>query len=164
MIFETKDLYVDFVEKADIKDIVEVYNSNNIFLAHHMDIHKVTYEWIDAELASMKDMGFISCKIVERCSDKIVGTIDFKIAEETYLSLLIMHDAYKNKGYGNLTYKALEDYVKSQKSSSIRIDVVIGYDDRVLEFWAKNGFHKFKDIELNWTGKILPAVVMKKPL
>ncbi|WP_268064106.1 hypothetical protein [Clostridium sp. CF011] len=41
----------------------------------------------------------------------------------------------------------------------MRIDVVTNYDDTVLDFWVKNGFDKFKDVELNWTGKILPALL-----
>ncbi|MCB2312747.1 GNAT family N-acetyltransferase [Clostridium tagluense] len=162
MIFQSKGFYIDLVQNKDLKDIVEVYNSNKYFLINHMDMDIIKYEWIVEELESMKKADFYSCKVVEKSSGKIVGIIDFKIGEETYLSLLLIHNDYKNKGFGRLIYKALEEYITSVKSKCIRIDVVINYDDSVLKFWVKNGFSKIKDIELNWTGKILPAIIMKK--
>ncbi|MCB2359758.1 GNAT family N-acetyltransferase [Clostridium estertheticum] len=84
------------------------------------------------------------------------------MGEETYLSLLMIHDNYKNKGGGKLIYQALEEYAKEVKSKCMRIDVLINYDNAVLKFWVKNGFDKIKDVELDWTGKILPAVIMEK--
>jgi len=69
-----------------------------------------------------------------------------------------------NKRVGKLIYNVLMKYIKTKKCNGLRIDVVINYDDNVLNFWANNGFAKFKDVELNWTGKILPAVIMKKCL
>ncbi|WAG58010.1 hypothetical protein LL033_18610 [Clostridium estertheticum] len=59
-------------------------------------------------------------------------------------------------------YQALEEYAKEVKSKCMRIDVVTNYDNAVLNFWVKNGFDKIKDVELEWIGKILPAVIMKK--
>ncbi|MEG0775096.1 GNAT family N-acetyltransferase [Clostridium sp.] len=164
MIFQTKDFYVDLVDNKDVNAIVDVYNSNKNFLVNHMDTEKVTYEWILEELESMKNSDFSSCKIVENTSGKIVGIIDFKIDEDAYLSLLMVHNNYKNKGVGKLIYETLEEYLKSVKSKSIRIDVVTDYDDKVIDFWIKHGFKKFENIKLNWTGKVLPAVVMKKSL
>ncbi|MBZ9637485.1 GNAT family N-acetyltransferase [Clostridium sp. FP1] len=162
MIFQSKGFYIDLVQNKDLKDIVEVYNSNKYFLTNHMDTDIIKYEWILEELASMKKADFYSCKVVEKSPGKIIGIIDFKIGEETYLSLLMIHNDYKNKGFGRLIYQALEEYITSVKSKCMRIDVVINYDDSVLKFWVKNGFSKIKDIELNWTGKILPAIIMKK--
>lgn len=46
----------------------------------------------------------------------------------------------------------------------MRIDVVTGYDDRVLDFWLRNGFQVIEDVTLEWNGATLPAVVMKKAL
>lgn len=164
MIFESKGFYIDLIENKDFNDIVEVYNSNKHFLVNHMNKEKITNEWILEELESMKEVGFSSCKIVEIASGKIMGVMDFKIAEETYLSLLMIHNDFKSKGFGKLIFQAFEGYAKSLKSKCIRIDVVTNYDNSVLDFWIKNGFIKFKDVELNWTGKILPAVIMKKSL
>jgi GNAT superfamily N-acetyltransferase len=164
MIFETEGFYIDLVENADINDVVEVYNSNRNFLQNHVGTDKITKEWILDEIESMRKVDFYSCKIVEKNSGKLIGIIDFKIGEETYLSILMLHKDYKRKGLGVLIYQALEGYAKSEKSKCMRIDVVTGYDDAVLDFWMKNGFEKIKEIELNWTDKILPAVVMKKNL
>ncbi|MEH6996462.1 hypothetical protein V7075_27785 [Neobacillus drentensis] len=164
MLFKSKGFYVDKLEKKDINKVVEVYNSNKHFLVSHTDEEQVTIEWILQELESMKEVGFFSCKIVERSSGKIIGVMDFKGGEETNLSLLMLQNDFKSKGFGILIYQALEGYAKSLKSKCIRVDVVTNYDKSVLDFWIKNGFIKFEELELNWTGKILPAVTMKKSL
>lgn len=164
MFFESEGFYVDLVENKDLDEIVKVYNSNKHFLVSHMNKEKVTNEWILQEFESMKEVGFYSCKIVEISSEKIIGVIDFKEGKETYLSLLMIHNDYKSKGFGKLIFQSFVEYAKSLKSKCIRIDVVTNYDNSVLEFWIKNGFVKFRDVELNWVGKILPAVTMKKNL
>lgn len=164
MIFKTKDFYVDLVEKEDLEDIVEVYNSNTIFLKSHLEIDKVTSKRLYNELEIMKQDDFHSYKIIKKDTNEIVGFIDFKIDNETYLSLLMLHNKYKNKDIGKSIYKILEKYVKSLKSYYIRIDVVTNYDNNVINFWRKNGFNSIKDIKLNWGDKILSAVIMKKKL
>ncbi|MEJ8553171.1 GNAT family N-acetyltransferase [Tepidibacter sp. Z1-5] len=164
MLFKSNGFRVDLVEDKDLNEIIQVYNSNEKFLINHMDKEKITTEWMVEELKSMKEMGFLCCKIVDIDSEKIVGVVDFKLDKETYLSLLMIHNNYKNRGLGSLIYKDLEKYILSLESSCIRIDVVTGYDDSVTEFWHKNGFVDFEDIQLNWTGKLLPAVLMKKNL
>ena len=164
MFFQSKDFYVDLIENKDLNEVVKVYNSNKHFLVKHMDKEEITNEFIFQELESMKEVGFYSCKIVDINSENIMGIMDFKVGEETYLSLLMIHNDFKSKGLGNLIFQAFEEHVKSLKSKCIRIDVVTNYENSVLDFWIKNGFIKFKDIELNWIGKILPAVTMKKSL
>lgn len=164
MIFESNRFYIDLVDNKDLNNIVEVYNSNKSFLLSHMDKDKITYEWILEELESMRKVNFYSCKVVEKSSDRIIGIIDFKIGNEVYLSLLMLHNDYRNEGLGNLIYNALEEYVRLLNSKCIRIDVVTNYDNKILDFWIENGFSKLKNVELNWTGKRLPAVIMKKKL
>lgn len=164
MLFQSKDFYVDFVESNYLNQVVEVYNSNKQFLESHMDKESVTKEWVLQELQSMKEVGFYSCRIVEISSEKTMGVMDFKVGEETYLSLLMIHNNFKSKGFAKQIFQAFEEYVKSLKSKCIRIDVVTNYDNCVIDFWVKNEFIKFKDAELNWTGRILPAVTMKKSL
>ena len=149
---------------TDVDSVVEVYNSNTLFLENHMDTQQVTFEWVTEEVESMKRAGFCSCKAVDKNSRKIVGIIDFKIDEEAYLSLLMIHKDYENMGFGKQIYKAFEEYAKSRKSKYIRLDVVTGYSDKVVNFWIGNGFEKFEDIKLNWTGVTLSAVTMKKEI
>lgn len=164
MIFESKDLYVDLVDKENIYNIIEIYNSNKHFLVAHMDKEEITYEWIFNEIESMNKMGFDSCIIIEKNSRKIIGVMDFMLGEECYLSLLMIHNDFKGKGYGMQIFQAFEEHIKSLESKCIRIDVVSNYNSSVLDFWINNGFVKYKDIELDWTGKKLPAVTMKKNL
>ena len=162
MLFETKDFYIDIIEYKDLDEIVDVYNSNKQFLINHIGREQVTNEWIAHELDAMKLACFYSCKIVEIKTGKITGIIDFKIGKETYLSLLMLRNSFKGKGYGKSIFHAFEEYAKLQKSKHIRIDVVADYDNSVLDFWFNNGFVKAEDIQLNWAEKVLPAVVMKK--
>jgi GNAT superfamily N-acetyltransferase len=164
MLFQTRDFYVDLIEDRDIKEVLKVYNSNDKFLINHMNTNKVTSEWILRELENMRDIGFNSCKIVEIQTGRITGIIDFKMDDEAYLSLLMIHSDFQGKGFGRLVFQEFEEHVKTFKSKCIRIDVVTNYDNSVLDFWVNNGFVKFKDIELNWSGKNLPAVTMKKLL
>lgn len=164
MIFESKNFHAALVEENDLNEILEVYNSNEGFLLNHLNTDRVTEKWMIEELASMREIGFQSCKIVERESGRIMGIMDFKGGEETYLSLLIIHRDFKGKGLGRAIFQAFEMFLKSLKSKGIRIDVVINYDDSVLDFWVGNGFAKYDDVELNWDGRILPAVIMKKYL
>jgi len=164
MLFQTKDFYVEIIDNKDSNKIVEIYNSNKKFLLSHMNMENVTVQWVIEEIESMKKVGFYSCKIVEILSGKTIGIIDFKIGEETYLSLLMIHKDFKCRGYGKLILHAFEEYAKTLKSKFIRIDVVTNYDSSVLDFWIKNKFIRFEEVELNWAGKILSAVTMKKYL
>lgn len=160
MFFETQNFYVDLVNNNDLNEVIEIYNSNEHFLVAHEE--RITKQWITEEIELMEEIGFNSGKIVEKSSGKIIGVIDFKVGEESYLSLLMIHNDFRGKGFGKLIFQGFEEYVKSLKSKCI--DVVTNYDHSVLDFWIKNGFIKFKDIELNWAGKRLPAVTMKKNL
>ena len=164
MNFESKEFYVKQLESKDLRKILEIYNSNSKFLISHMDRDIVTNEWIIKELKSMEKIGFKSCKVIDRKTEDILGIIDFKIDEETYLSLFMIHNNFQGKGIGRIIYDEFEQYIKSLGSKSIRIDVVTNYDNSVLDFWINKGFVKFKDIELNWAEKTLPAVIMKKYL
>lgn len=164
MVFESEDLYIDSIKQSDICAVVQLYNSNTYFLKNHMHTDEVTPQWVTNELGSMKNLGFSSCKALEKDTQKLVGIIDFKIDVESYLSLLMIHSDYANRGLGKQIYKTFEAYVKSKGSKRIRLDVVTGYSDKVLNFWIGNGFHKSDDISLNWNGVILPAVTMIKIL
>lgn len=164
MIIESKNLYASRVENNDMLNILEVYNSNNKFLEAHMGKKSVDIKWLEKENETMKEAGFNSYKIIKKNDKKTIGLIDFALKEECYLSLLMIHDKYKNKGYGKEIYLGFEDYIRFNECKTIRIDVVTNYDSSVLEFWEFNGFKVIENIMLNWTGKMLPAVVMKKNL
>ena len=65
----------------------------------------------------------------------------------------MIHKGFSRKWPWDIIYQGFEEYIKSLKSKSIRIDVVTNYDSSVLKFWTHNGFVKLKNIELNWAGK-----------
>lgn len=164
MIIETENLKISLAEKNDILDIIEIYNSNIEFLKAHMGKQNVDAIWLEDEMKAMKQAGFYSCKVVHKKTKNIIGVLDFALKEESYLSLLMIHNKHKNKGYGKEIYSKFENYVRDNDCKAIRIDVVTNYDDNVLDFWKCNDFEVVDNIELNWTGKLLPAAVMKKYL
>ena len=164
MIFEIKEYCVEEISQSDINDIVEIYNSNQKFLENHLKRRRVTNEWYEKELKDMKDVVFKSCKIVDKKTRKIIGLLDFKIEKESYLSILMIHDTYKKQGVGRLIYKKFEEYLLSKGVCSIRIDVVINYDKDVIMFWSKLGYVENRNIELDWCGNKLSAIVIKKDI
>lgn len=165
MLFGTQSYYVDCISPTDIYDIMNVYNSNVDFLKTHLDKEQITLAWITDELSSTADMGFKTYKIVQAYSNAVMGVIDIKIDPiESYLSLLMLHESFKNQGLGKNIYQNLEFYIKSCGSNVIRIDVVTHHNDKVLGFWKNLGFSKACDVVMNWSGKELSAACMKKPI
>ena len=162
MLFETDSTYVNVAGPDDIDNIVEIYNANPVFLMAHIDREKVGTQWIEDEINKMKEIGFMCCKVVLKNSKTSIGILDFSVKEECYLSLLMLHPDYKHLGLGSEVYEGLEQFAKAHKSERIRIDVVTSYDRGVLDFWVSKGFDIIEMVELNWSGKNLPAVIMKK--
>lgn len=161
---EDKNYKIDLISNCDIENIVEVYNSNTNFLVNHLNSESVSINWYKEELEAMISDGFVSCKIVDKVSNKIIGTVDFKEDEISYLSILMIHSKYRKKGIGGRIFKLIEDYLRTKQCQSIRIDVVTSYDDKVTEFWKRVGFKQIDTIELEWCGNSLPAALMIKDL
>lgn len=164
MIFQADNIYVDFTHPTDIDALVGVYNSHPAFINRHLHRTAVTRDWMAQEIKATQDAGFWSCKVTEQSTGHVIGLLDVRFATETYLSLLMIHRNHEHKGIGRQVYAALEAYARSHQSDSVRIDVVTGYDTRVLDFWVRNGFQVVEDITLEWNGSTIPAVAMKKSL
>ncbi len=164
MMIETERFLLSTIEEIDMEDAIEIYNSNTEFLKKHLHRNEITKEWLKEELEEMKRAGFTTYKIMDKTADQTIGFLDIKIAEESYLSLLMIHNDYKHKGYGKEIYLQLEEYIIKYGGKSIRIDVATGYDKKVESFWERNGFKNIGDVELNWNGNRLPAITMKKIL
>ena len=153
--------------KADEKDLAEIqtiYNSNKAFLLNHTDVGAANMDWCLREYRDMLESGFSRYKIVEAENEPSIGFIDFKISEETYLSLLILHGQMQKRGSGKEVYLGFEEYIRSQNGKSIRIDVVTDYNESSLGFWMNNGFILENDILLSWGESRFPAQRMIKVL
>ncbi|MCL5971566.1 MAG: GNAT family N-acetyltransferase [Firmicutes bacterium] len=164
MIFETDDVYVAFTQPTDIDELVGVYNSHRAFIRHHLHRIAVTPDWMAEEIKATQDAGFWSCKVVEKSTGHVIGVLDVQFGVETYLSLLMIHRSHAHQGIGQQVYGALEDYARSHESRGVRIDVATGYDNRVWDFWVRNGFRVAENMTLEWNGATLLAVAMKKAL
>ncbi len=162
MIFETCNVSVDFTQANDIDGLVAVYNSHPAFLGQHLNRDTVTGEWMSDEVKATRDAGFWSCKVTAKSTGEVVGLMDVHMDTETYLSLLMVHRDYAHQGIGQEVYEGLEAYARAHQSRSVRIDVVTGYDDRVLDFWVRRGFRAIAETTLDWGGVALSAVTMRK--
>lgn len=152
---------IDTIAQNDISNILDIYNSNRIFLENHMGISKVSKEFIINEIEEMKNVGFSSLAIKNN-EGNIVGICDCKIGDEVYLSLLMIDSKLKGKGLGSIIYNQLEKIFKAKNSTRIRIDVVYDYEENVLDFWEKQGFVSSEKIELEWNGYKSKAIKMYK--
>ena len=130
----------------------------------HLDRERVDPKWVEDEMNTMKEIGFISSKVVLKNSNTSIGVLDFLVNEESYLSLLMLHSDKRYLGLGTEVYKGFEHFAKVHKSNRIRIDVVTSYNKNVLNFWVSKGFNIIEQVKLNWSGKNLPAVKMKKKI
>ena len=162
MHIENDKFYLTKISIKDYEEIIKIYNSNQQFLNIHQGTKSITIDWLDKEMKTMKKEGFLSYKIVEKTSNQIIGIIDFKISNQSYISLIIIHKKYQNKGLGKEVYNLIESYLKQRNSISIKIDVVKNYNKNVINFWLENGFEIIEEINLNWTGKVLNALTMEK--
>ena len=164
MILKAKNLRISERTAEDVKGILEVYNSNQDFLLSHIDRREVSVEWLMQEYEEMKKMNFKTLVVKQNINDTIIGFIDFCPIEECYLSLLMVHDLHRSKGYGKEIYEEFENYIRTINLKRIRIDVVNNYNDKVLQFWKNRGFNEIEKIQLKWSDKPLDAVVMIKNL
>jgi len=162
MLLKTKNLSISDVNEEDIRGVLEVYNSNTDFLLSHMNKREVNIEWLMQEQEEMKGIDFKTLIVKE--NNNIIGFIDICLKEECYLSLLMVHNEYRNKGYGKEIYEALEEYLRKINLKSVRIDVVYNYNEAVLRFWINRGFKEIEKAQLQWADTLLDAVVMKKSL
>lgn len=89
IVLET-DCKFDMATKNDIDKVLEIYNSNSDFLEKHLGASRVSKEFIANEMEEMKKIGFRSF-VIKNSEGNTVGICDFKIAEEVYLSLLILN-------------------------------------------------------------------------
>lgn len=141
----------EMVTNNDISKILEIYNSNTIFLKNHLGISTVSKEFLIHEIEKMKNMGFQSLVIINN-KNNVVGVCDFKISEEIYLSLLMIDSKQRRKGLGSKIYNQLEEFFKSYNAKRVRIDVVYDYENNAVAFWEKQGFIKYENLQLEWNG------------
>lgn len=147
---------------SDVDAIVQIYNSNRLFLTNHLGQSSVTRSFILSELETMKTMDFISCVIIDERVNKIAGVLDYKPDETVYLSIMMLDRQIQGSGAGRFVYDLFEKKMADMKRCAIRIDVVDTYKGNALDFWKKQGFIAEENILLKWGEKESSAVVMKK--
>ena len=147
----------------DADKVSDIYNSNTGFLKNHLGVTAVSGEFILQEIEEMKRIGFQSFVIRDHAGN-IVGICDFKIAEEVYLSLLMLDAKQKGNGAGSRIYRQLEQIFQAKGAKAVRIDVVCGYEDNVIGFWEKQGFIPCEKIQLEWNGYKSDAIKMCKSI
>lgn len=89
---------------SDVDAIVQIYNSNRLFLTNHLGRSSVTRSFILSEQETMKTMDFISCVIVDERVNKIAGVLDYKPDETVYLSIMMLDRQIQGSGVGRFIY------------------------------------------------------------
>lgn len=137
------------LRRANLQDaarITEIYNSNPLFLQHHLGRCRVDEFFVRNEMEEMERARFSSFLFVDLPEGDIVGLADVKAGE------------------GVLCYALLEQELRRDGAHRVRIDVVCEYPENAKGFWSKQGFSPAGTTRLLWGGKESEAVVMHKQL
>lgn len=162
MLFETARFLTEDASPDDAAAIADVYASNHSFVQAHLQGRAVTEAWILQEQAQMKQAKFISAKLVEKDSGKIVGVLDFCVKKEAYLSLLMFHKDVQGSGAGAEVFRGFETYACTKGAQSIRLEVVLDDPQTAFPFWKKQGFVPVEEVTLHWGDVTLKALQMVK--
>lgn len=154
--------YIRKINTNDYWDVVAIYNSNRQFLLNHLGCSCIDESFIAEEVLAMSDMGFNSCVIVNRENQAVQGVLEYKVGEETYLSLLILAADLQGQGVGRDVYACFESEILQSQSNLIRIDVVNDYLENAVPFWKGLGFLECETVTLDWGNKKSKAIVMRK--
>lgn len=149
-------------QEADYASIAAVYNSNPRFLLNHLGMDFIDEAFVAQENTDMRKHGFCSCVIVDCKTLMVHGVLEYKPAQETYLSLLMLVSDLQGKGVGGRVYTDFESKMRQKGSTSIRIDVVNDYSGNVVPFWKRLGFVEEEYVTLEWGNKKSRAIVMRK--
>lgn len=155
------------LRRATVQDaarVTEIYNSNPLFLEHHLGRCRVEEAFILHEMQEMKRTGFFSYLFVELPTGNIVGLADMKADSCAYLSLMMLDSRFQKSGKGAFCYVLLERELRRCGAHTVRIDVVCEYPENVKGFWTKQGFLPTGTTRLLWNGKESEAIVMHKQL
>lgn len=99
------------LRKAGMQDaarITEIYNSNPLFLQHHLGRCRVDESFVRNEMEEMERARFSSFLFVDLPGGDIVGLADVKAGACTYLSLMMLDARLQRTGKGALCYALLE--------------------------------------------------------
>ncbi|MEG1687042.1 MAG: GNAT family N-acetyltransferase [Angelakisella sp.] len=161
---ESRIFSLEQAADEDVDTITALFNSNPEFLHGHLGLDAINYAWIIAQQTQMREQHFVTAKLVERASGKVVGYCEYRHGETAYLSMFLMEGGIQGRLLGTAAYEMLEHYLFDNGSKAARIDVVFGYEGDTVSFWQKRGFSTMQDIKINWGRKILDAHVMVKLL
>lgn len=152
------------LRKAGVQDaarITEIYNSNPLFLQHHLGRCRVDEFFVRNEMERARFSSFLFVDLPE---GDIVGLADVKAGACAYLSLMMLDARLQRTGKGALCYALLEQELRRDGAHRVRIDVVCEYPENAKGFWSKQGFSPAGTTRLLWGGKESEAVVMHKQL
>lgn len=152
------------LRKAGMQDaarITEIYNSNPLFLQHHLGRCRVDEFFVRNEMERARFSSFLFVDLPE---GDIVGLADVKAGACAYLSLMMLDARLQRTGKGALCYALLEQELRRDGAHRVRIDVVCEYPENAKGFWSKQGFSSAGTTRLLWGGKESEAVVMHKQL
>ena len=150
------------ITAEDAATVERLYNSNPEFLHHHLDRDSIDAAFVENEIRSMQAIGFESRLIV--FDHQEIGSVEYKMGEQVYLSILLLDKAKQRRGLGQAAYQFLEQEFALLGASSVRIDVAFDYEENSIGFWQRQGFKIIEKIVPNWCGKTFQAYKMEKKI
>lgn len=158
-----KKFKLDIIKDENLDRLVEIYNSNKGFLLSYLGREKIEEKFLINEILEMRNIGFES-KLIKNNENEVIGSTDFKVGKEIYLSLIIIDNNLRGKGLGKEVYKELEVEFIKLGAEKIKIDVVYNYEKNLIEYWEAQGFKKIKEVDLEWNEFKSKAFSMEKKL
>ena len=142
---------IDIEDVKDIQEVFRVYADSEDFLSLGPE-SKATIKMVTSDIQYSKEHGYKYCEI--KNNNKTIGICDYYDSgfenkkENGYINLIMIGEKERNKGYGGIVLKNLENKIINSGSKRIIIFVQTN-NARAINFWERNGFYKASDIIRN---------------
>jgi ribosomal protein S18 acetylase RimI-like enzyme len=143
ILFHTDELSIAPVDENNIRPILDVYRQSEDFLSLG-PVSKASMKMVRDDIEHSKNENGRYC-CIKNSSGNIVGVLDFipviKESGTGFLSLLMIAEPYRRRGYGKAIIAAFGKYlIKLYKTKRIKSAVQTNNTD-AIQFWRKAGYN-----------------------
>lgn len=78
--------------------------------------------------------------VVGLINNEEISSYDYKAPKTERITELVVSSKYRQKGYGTILLKTMEQYLKSIGCQDILLGV-FAYNENAIKFYKKNGYH-----------------------
>lgn len=155
----SKRLEFRLVTEKDFEDLVEVYNSNPVYLEISEGTPKITVEAVkrDHEESLSFENGY-SVAIREKGASKVIGVAQFiqrnPRDNNPWLGLIMLHKEKQKLGYAREFFEILLTWYQDNGFSSLHLGV-LEKNQEVIPFYERIGFVRYGERETPKLGKVI---------